>query len=221
MVVDCLDSPREFRSEEQQVHIRQVEAVSDFLGGVSEVQGDGHASALEDAEVDWEPLQAVHEEDSDLRAPGEAARQEEVCEAVRLLVKLLPGHLRTERINGTGLDQRILLPGCMAFFHFLGIDLHQRDVVPVFQGVLLEYFSDWHGYASLLWNSSASNFADKSVSIMPLWIRTVQETANVAAESRRIPPVAAREPRRPMAARRGFSRGRGWAFTLNSAKSGV
>ena len=134
-VDDLLDASRERRPEHERVRIGQFETVPDLLRRVAEVERHGHAPRAEDAEVDRQPVEAVHQEDRDLLALLEAAREEEVRKAVRLLVELLPRDLAAERRDRRSLDQRILAPRRVVVLQLLRIDLDKRDVVRPVPGV--------------------------------------------------------------------------------------
>ena len=99
-VRDVLHAAGEFGAEHQRRGVGEVEAVADFLGGVAVVEGDGHRAGAQHAEVDGQPLQAVHQQDRHLVAALDPAGQQEVREAVRLLVELRPGDLAPERLHG-------------------------------------------------------------------------------------------------------------------------
>ena len=141
---DAFDPPGEGGTEDQYFDVRQIHAIPDLLGGVAEVQRHRHRTALEDAEVDRQPLQAVHQQYADFRSAPDAPRQQKVRHPVGLGVELAPGDLRTEGIGRAGLDERVLLPGQMTVFQFLRIDLHQCHTVSVQPGVLFQYFGDRH-----------------------------------------------------------------------------
>ena len=142
---DVLHAAGELGPEDEDGGVGEVEAVADLIGRVAVVEGDGHRAGAEDAEVDGEPLQAVHEEDGDLVALPHVPREEEVGEAVRLLVELRPRHLAAEGLDGARLDERILLPRRVAGFEFLRVDFDQGDLVREFPRILREDFGyDFH-----------------------------------------------------------------------------
>ena len=92
-VDDGLDPADELGTEHQGVGLGQLEAVLDLLRGVAVVHGHRDRPGLEDAEVDGQPLEAVHEQDGDLVALAEPSLEQQVGEAVGRLVELPPGHL--------------------------------------------------------------------------------------------------------------------------------
>ena len=135
---DVLHPADELRPEEQHVHVRLLQAVVDLVGGVAEVQGDGHRPGLQDAEVDGQPLQAVHQQDGHLLALLNAPAQEQVGHPVGLLVKDRPGDLPPVGGGGGGLDEGVLLPGHPPGLLYLGVDLHQGDLVAIELAVALQ-----------------------------------------------------------------------------------
>ena len=77
-VDDGLHPAHELRPEDQRPRLRELEAVLDLLRGVAIVQRHRDRAGLEDAEVDREPLQAVHEQDRYLVALADAPAQQQV-----------------------------------------------------------------------------------------------------------------------------------------------
>ena len=134
----------ELRTEDQHTGVGQIQAVLDLVGGVAVVHGNHDGAGLEDAEVDGEPLQAVHEEDGYLIALFDAAGEEEVGEAVGADVEIPPGHLAAVALTLGGFDEIILTPGGVLFGLIGGVDLHQGDLLGVETGVFFQVFGDGH-----------------------------------------------------------------------------
>ena len=84
---DGLHTADELRAEEQHVHVGQLEAVVDLVGGIAEVQRHRDGPRLQDAEVDGQPLQAVHQQDGHLLPLPDAPAQEHIGHPVGLLIK--------------------------------------------------------------------------------------------------------------------------------------
>ena len=150
LVEQGLDAAREFRAEDQHVHVRKVEAVGDFFRGVAEVQRHGKAARLEDAEIDGEPFKAVHQEYAHLGSALDAARKQEVGKAVGLGVELGPGELAAVREVGAGvLDKAEVAPrhGVVAFLG--GVDLHKGHFIAGKAGVFFKEVSDDHEGSSV------------------------------------------------------------------------
>ena len=140
-----LDTAGELRAEDEHVHVGKVNAVGDFFGGVAEVQRHGKATGLEDAEVDGEPFEAVHQKDAHLGAALDAARKQEVGKAVGLGVELGPGHLAAIREVGAGvLDKAEVTPGDGIVAFLGGIDLHEGHFFAGQTGVFFKEVSDDH-----------------------------------------------------------------------------
>ena len=72
---DFFDTPDEFRPEDQDFRIGQIQAVLDLIGRIPEVHRHRERAALQNAEVDRQPVEAVHQKDRDLVALAHAARE--------------------------------------------------------------------------------------------------------------------------------------------------
>ena len=163
LVEQGLDAAREFRAEDEHLHVREVEAVGDLFGGVAEVQGHGEAAGLENAEIDGEPFEAVHQEYADLGAALHAAREQEVGKAVGLGVELGPGHLAAVREVGAGvLDKAEVAPGDGVVALFGGVDLHERHFVAGEACVLFKEVCDDHDGSG---NSGIAHFCQRAAFI--------------------------------------------------------
>ena len=141
-VGDLLDASGELGTEHEHVRVCKLQAVLDLIRRVAEIERHREAAGLERAEVDRQPLQAVHQEDRDLVALGESAGEQKIREAVGLLLELRPGDLGAELLNRRTFDQRIFAPGRAAGLKLLRIDLDEGDVIRPFAGVTVEDFSD-------------------------------------------------------------------------------
>ena len=139
---------RELRPEHQHGNLGEVRAVGDLLVGVPVVHGHGQGPGLQNAEVDGQPFEAVHEEDPHLvpllHVPGE----QEVREPVGLGVELPPGHVPAIAALGAGLDEGILPPGHLRGGAGGGVDFHQSHLVGEEFGVLFQCFrNQFHGFS--------------------------------------------------------------------------
>ncbi len=139
-----LHATDELRPEEQRVHVGQVGAVLDLVGGIAVVHGHHQRAGLEDAEVQRQPLQAVHQQYGHLVALFDAAAGEQVGAPVGLFVEHGPGDLPAELLGGAALDQLVLLPSDPAVLPHLGVDLDQCGLGAVFAGVLFQYLGNRH-----------------------------------------------------------------------------
>ncbi len=63
---DRLNSPRKLRTKNQYIAFGQVEAVFYFLFRIAVVERHGDGAGFQDAEINRQPLQTVHEQNSDL-----------------------------------------------------------------------------------------------------------------------------------------------------------
>ena len=144
-VRDLLHAAHELGAEHERVGVGKLQAVLDFIRRVAEVERHGETPGAQHAEVDGQPLEAVHQEDCDLVALLVAAREEEVGEAVRLLLELGPRDFAAEALHGAGLDERVFPPRGVAVLKLLRVDFDERRVVrPLFR-VAREDFCDLHG----------------------------------------------------------------------------
>ena len=139
---DVLEAPDELGTEDQHVHLGLVEAVLDLVRGVAEVERYHGRAGLEHAEVDRQPLDAVVEQDRDLVALADAAREQQVGEAVGLLVEHRPGDLAAEGLVVGGLHQVIVAPRNVAVLLPLRVDLNEGDLFGVLPGVAPEEVDD-------------------------------------------------------------------------------
>ena len=144
IVRDLFDAPDELRAEDQDVRFRQIDAVLDLLRGIAEVQRDGDRTCLEHAEIDRQPIEAVHEQDRDLVALDDAAREQEIRDAVGLFVKYSPGDLCPVRNLAQGLDEFILFPGRETGDFYLGVQFHEGDVIRIFAGIFFQKVCNNH-----------------------------------------------------------------------------
>ena len=142
---DGVHPPDELRAEDQHLHIRQLQAVLNLLGGIPEVQGHGNAAGLEDAEIDREPFQAVHQQDAHLGPPLHPPAQQQVGEAVGLPVKVLPAHgPAVGGVRGGAFNEAGLPPGHRPVPLLRGVYLHQRRLRSVKPGVALQKLCNDH-----------------------------------------------------------------------------
>ncbi len=144
LVNDFLHAADELRAEQQRVHVGQIAAIANLLGRIAVVQRNRQRAGLEDAEVDRQPLQTVHQQDRDLVAAPDAAAHQQVRAAVRLFVEHAPGDLPAKLGGRAGLDQLIFLPRHAADLPDIRVDFHQRDLVAVFPRVLLQQLRNGH-----------------------------------------------------------------------------
>lgn len=141
---DLFDAAGELGAKDQDVGVGLLDAVADLIGGVAEVERHHRGAALEHAKVDGEPLDAVVEQDCDLVVLADAAREQQVCKAVGLLVKDLPGHLAAKGLVIRCLDELVFAPGDVAVLAALWVHLHEGNLGGVELGVLAQHVDDGH-----------------------------------------------------------------------------
>ena len=131
LVRNRLDAPDEVAAEDDDIHLRQLGAVLDLVRIVPEIKRHGERARLERAEIDRQPLQAVHQQDGNLVTLFDAAAEQQIGEAVRLFVKNAPRDLAAVARRRRRLHQVVFLPRDAADLLDLRIQLDQRDVVAV------------------------------------------------------------------------------------------
>ena len=144
IVDDVFDAPDEFLAEHKRVHLGELQAVLDLVRGIAVVERNRDGAALERPHVDGKPLQAVHEQDGHLAVARDAGIEEQMREAVRMLVEDAPGHFTTISLGRAGFDQVVFQPRRSASLANPGIHLDERDVVRIEGGVLREEIGDGH-----------------------------------------------------------------------------
>ena len=142
-----LDAPGELRSEDEHVHVGLVHTVVNLGAGVAEVQRHRARPAFQHAEVDGQPFEAVHQKYGHLVAFAHAARNQEVGEAVGLLVEDLPGDLATVGDGVGGLDEVVIAPGDGTALAQLRVYLDERHLVGAGGRVVAQEIGDGHGRA--------------------------------------------------------------------------
>ena len=131
-LLNRIKTRNKFRPENQNLHVRQLQTVGNFIGRIPEVERNGDAPGLENAEINRQPFQTVHQQNADLRAAPDIPTQKKVGEPVCPAVKIPPGQLPPVRRVGLCLcDQTCLAPGDGAVAFFRRVDLDQRNIRPV------------------------------------------------------------------------------------------
>ena len=148
-IADILHAAGEFRPEGQHCAVGLFKAVSDLLRRIAVVERHGHSARLQNAEVDRQPFERIHQQNRDFIALFAAAREQQIGEAIGLFVKLAPCHLAAERLARLGLHQRILAPCDAAFALELRIDLHQSRIVGKKRRVADQELGNRHGISLL------------------------------------------------------------------------
>jgi len=130
-----VDPVDELGTEDQHIALGQFEAVFDLVLRVAVVEGDGEGASLQYAEVDGQPLQAVHQQYRDLVALFQAPFQQEIGKTVGLVIELSPGHLPPVFSLRVELDELVVLPA-PADLCDLGVYLDEADIMAIEGGVV-------------------------------------------------------------------------------------
>ena len=144
LLLDGLHTADKLRPEEHHIHLREIRAVENLIGGIAEVEGHGDGAGLQNTEIDGKPLQAVHHQDGNLLSTADAAGKQEIGHPVGLLVENSPGNLSPVGNGGGRLDQGIFLPGNPSRLLLSGIQLHQGNLVSVELAVSLKVICNRH-----------------------------------------------------------------------------
>jgi len=134
----------ELRPEDQDIAFGQIQAVFDLVFRVAVVERHRERAGFQNAEVDRQPLQAVHQQNADLVPLDQSPAQKKVGQAVGLVVKLAPRHFPPVAFFRIGFDQFVILPVGRSFLD-VGIDFDEADFIAVQGGVTRENFRDGHG----------------------------------------------------------------------------
>ncbi len=129
--LDILDTGDELRTEEEDIQFCQVRAVEDLIRCVAEVKRNCERAGLQDTEVDREPLEAVHHEDTDLVALLYTSGQKHIGQTVCLLIEDLPCDLAAVSLCLCGLDQFKFFPCDAAGLLLFRIEFNQCDLITV------------------------------------------------------------------------------------------
>ena len=144
VVRDLFYTSDEFRSEDQDIRLGEIDAVFDFIRGIAEIERDSDCAGFENAEINGQPVHAVHQKDRDLVALDDAARDQEIGDAVCFFIKNAPGDLRAERDLIPGLNQFVFFPCSESGNADLGIQLNESDIIGVFPCIFFQKICDDH-----------------------------------------------------------------------------
>ena len=148
-----LQPVHKLRTEHKGFHIRQTQAILDLLGRITEVERYCQTSRLENAEIDGQPFQTVHQQNSYLGTFFQPPAQQQIGETVGFFIKLAPGHFPAIGGVGTGaLNETELPPGHRLVPLVRGVDFHQSRFIPIQPGIALQKVCNDHhpvSFASL------------------------------------------------------------------------
>ena len=141
---DLFDAADKFRSEDEHVGLRQVDAVFDLFRGIAEIERYGDGAGLQDAKIDRQPFQAVHQQDGHFVPFAHAAAEQQVGKAVGFFIEYVPGDLPAVIWSWRRFDQLIFFPGDAAGVAHLRVDFHKTDVVSIQSAVAFQNICDRH-----------------------------------------------------------------------------
>ena len=151
LVRDFFHTADEFRPEDHHIALAQVQAVFDLVGGIAEVHRNRQRAGLQDAEIDRQPIDAVHQQDGNLLALADAVAPEHVGHAVRLFIENRPGNFpAVVFLFYAGLNQFKIVPGNPSGFRLVRVDFHQCGVVRPLPGISLQQFNNGHNAFTFL-----------------------------------------------------------------------
>ncbi len=130
-VRDLLDAADKLLAEDENIAVRLIHAVLDLVGCVAEIERYRKGSGLQDAEIDRQPLKAVHEKNTHLVILADTALKKQVRKTVCLLVEDTPGDLTAVWLGVRRLNQVILSPGDSAVIGLRRVDLDKSAVFRV------------------------------------------------------------------------------------------
>ena len=123
----------EFRPEDHHGAFGQVQAVFDFAGGVAEIHGHRQRPGFHDAEINGQPVDAVHQQDRHFAAGADAVGFQHVGHPVCFFVKDGPGDFPPVMPGAdAGLHQFEFMPGDPAGLRLIGVDFHKGRVIRPF-----------------------------------------------------------------------------------------
>ncbi len=137
LVCNRLNASDEVAAEDDDIDLRQLGAVFDLIRVIAEIKRHGERTRLEHAEVNRQPLQAVHQQNGDLVALLYAAAEQQIGKAVRLFVEHAPCDLTAVARRRRRLNQVVFLPCDAANLLNFRIQLNQCDIVAVQLAVFL------------------------------------------------------------------------------------
>ena len=133
-----------FRTEYQDVHISQIQAILDLISRITVIQGNSQCTCFQDTKIDRKPLQAIHQKDGNFISFLDTTFQKQVGKAVGFFVEDIPCNL-TPVIGGTfRLDQFKFFPCDPPGLRQFRVDLHKTDFISVQTAILFQKLSNRH-----------------------------------------------------------------------------
>ena len=144
LIRDGLDTADESGAEQHDIYFSKLRAVQYLIRRIAEIEGNGDSAGLEHSKIYRQPFEAVVHQDGDLVSAADSARDEQIGEPVRFLVKYLPRDLTAVRIVRLRLNEVKFLPCHPAAVLLVRIQLHEGNLVRIKLRVALQKFCDWH-----------------------------------------------------------------------------
>ena len=110
----------------------KVDAVFDFFRRIAEIERNGESAGLQDAKVDRQPFQAVHEQDSYFIPFFDPLSEKKVGKTICFFIEYIPCDLPAVMGEGTGFHQFIFFPCDAAYFFDFRVDFYQTDILAPF-----------------------------------------------------------------------------------------
>ena len=113
------------------VDLCQLRTILDFIGIITEIERHRQRTGLENAKINRQPFQTVHQQNGNFIALFDAAAQQQIGKAVCLLVKHMPRNLSAVIRSRCRLHQIKFLPCYPSNLFDFRIQLNQCDIVAV------------------------------------------------------------------------------------------
>src|SRR5690606_17011238 len=121
----------ELRTENQSYGIGQIKAVSYLFSRIAEIERYCDGPCLEDAKVNGQPLQAVHQKYRDFLTLFYPALDQQICHAVGFFVKYSPRHVTAVFSRRVVLNKLVLAPYYIVSFLEIQIDFCKAYLIAV------------------------------------------------------------------------------------------
>ena len=149
-VQNCLDPSGEFRSEDKSVNIGQRQTMQDLVRIITVIQRYGQSAGFQNAKIDGQPFQTIHQKNGDFIPFFDAAGQQQIGEAICFDVEFAPGHLLPESPAPGGFDQGVLTPGDVRNRLDIRVDFHKSDFIFEICGVACQQLGNGHVLSSFM-----------------------------------------------------------------------
>ena len=144
LLCDQIHTRDKLRAEGENLHIRQLQTIFDFIAGIAEVERHGNAPGFEHAKINRQPLQTVHQKDAYLCAALHAAAEQKIGKAIGTAIKTQPGDFSAQRSVGCAFNQAIFTPGFGVIVRIGRAEFHQRGFLPVITCIAFQIIGNQH-----------------------------------------------------------------------------